>query len=251
MGHQIWSYGPLKSTIFHGFGLRGWIRAGISPEPYKLWTWNLHHWIQQRWGFKRMCRNIVTTPSDLELWAPEVNRISWIWLVWVNSCWHISRTLQATDTETCTIGYSKYWGLKGCVEILWQPHQIWSYGPINQLRFMDLVRMGEFVLAYLPNPTSYGHETCTIGYSKDWGLKGCVEILWHPQQIWSYEPLNSTMFHSFSSRVKSCWGFRCWRLEITPSTMELCACKKKIHVSSALVHVCMKFLIKYTDGVDE
>ena len=21
--------------------------------------------------------------------------------------------------------------------------------------------------AYLPNPTSYGHETCTIGYSKD------------------------------------------------------------------------------------
>jgi len=55
-----------------------------------------------------MCRNIVTTPSNLELWAPEVNHY-----------------------------------------------------------FMDLVRVGEFVLAYLPNPTSYEHETCTIGYSKD------------------------------------------------------------------------------------
>jgi len=41
---------------------------------------------------------------------------------------------------------------------------------------MDLVRVGEFMLAYLPNPTSYGHETCTIGYNKDRGLKGCVEI---------------------------------------------------------------------------
>jgi len=41
-------------------------------------------------------------------------------------------------------------------------------------------------------------------------------------------------------------------LEITPCTMELCAraCKKKkIHVSCALVHVCIKFLIEYTDGV--
>jgi len=26
--------------------------------------------------------------------------------------------------------------------------------------------------------------------------------------------------------------------------------KKNIHVSCALVHVCMKFLIEYTDGVD-
>ena len=48
---------------------------------------------------------------------------------------------------------------------------------------MDLVRVGEFVLAYLPNPTSYRRETCTIGYSKDWGLKECVEILWQPHQI--------------------------------------------------------------------
>jgi len=62
---------------------------------------------------------------------------------------------------------------------------------------MDLVRVGEFVLAYLPNPTSYGHETCTIGYSKDWGLKGCVEILWQPHQVWSYGPVKSAMFHGF------------------------------------------------------
>jgi len=42
---------------------------------------------------------------------------------------------------------------------------------------MDLVRVDEFVLAYLWNPTSYEHETCTVGYNKDSGLKGCVEIL--------------------------------------------------------------------------
>jgi len=59
---------------------------------------------------------------------------------------------------------------------------------------MDLVHVGELVLAYLLNPTSYGHETCTIGYSKDWGLKGYVEILSQPHQVWSYELLNSVMF---------------------------------------------------------
>ena len=41
------------------------------------------------------------------------------------------------------------------------------FGPQSQPYFMDMVRMGEFVLAYLPNPTSYGHDTYTIGYSKD------------------------------------------------------------------------------------
>ena len=72
-----------------------------------------------------------------------------------------------------------------------------AMGPWSQPYFMDLVRVGEFVLAYLPKPTSYGHETCTIGYSKDWGLKGCVEILWQPHQIWSYGPMKSAMFHGF------------------------------------------------------
>jgi len=69
--------------------------------------------------------------------------------------------------------------------------------PWNQLYFMDLVHVGEFVLAYLLNPTSYGHETCTIGYSRDWGLKGCVKVLWQPHQMWSYGPMKSAMFHGF------------------------------------------------------
>ena len=69
--------------------------------------------------------------------------------------------------------------------------------PWNQLCFMDPVHVGEFVLAYLLNPTSYGHETCTIGYSKDWSLKGCVKVLWQLHQIWSYGPVKSAMFHGF------------------------------------------------------
>ena len=91
--HQIWSYGPVKSAIFHGFGSCGWICAGISPEPYKLWTWDLHHWIQQRLTFKRMCRNTVTTPSDLELWTREISYVSWIWFGLVDLWYHISWTL--------------------------------------------------------------------------------------------------------------------------------------------------------------
>ena len=80
--------------------------------------------------------------------------------------------------------------------IPWQPHQIWSYGPwrLCQPYFRDLVRVGEIMLAYLPNPTSYGHDTYTTGYSHDWGLKWCVEILWQPHQIWSYEPVKSAIF---------------------------------------------------------
>ena len=105
--HQIWSYGPLKSTIFHGFGSCGWIRAGISPEPYKLWTWDLRHWIQQRLMFKRMCRNTVTTPSDLELWTREISYVSWIWFMWLNLCWHISWTLQAMDMRLAPLDTAK------------------------------------------------------------------------------------------------------------------------------------------------
>jgi len=42
----------VKSAMFHhGFGL-GWLICGTrSPEPYKLWTWDLYHWIQQRLKF--------------------------------------------------------------------------------------------------------------------------------------------------------------------------------------------------------
>jgi len=49
----------------------------------------------------------VTTPLDLELWAPEFNYISWIWLVWVNLCWHISRTLQAMDIRLAPLDIAK------------------------------------------------------------------------------------------------------------------------------------------------
>ena len=54
-----------------------------------------------------MRRNVVTTPSDLELWAPEVNHISWIWFVWVNLCWHISQTLQAMDMRLAPLDTAK------------------------------------------------------------------------------------------------------------------------------------------------
>ena len=36
---------------------------------------------------------------------------------------------------------------------------------------MDLVRVGWFVVPYLLNSTSYGHETCTNGYSKELTIK--------------------------------------------------------------------------------
>ena len=103
--HQMWSYGPMKSAMFHGFGL-GWLICGtISPEPYKLWTWDLYHWIQQRLTFKRMCRNTVTTPSDVKLWTHEISYVSWIWFMWVNSCWHIHiyQTLLAMDMRLASL----------------------------------------------------------------------------------------------------------------------------------------------------
>ena len=105
--HQIWSYGPLNSTTFHGFSLCGWICAGIFPKPYKLWTWDLHHWIQQRLRFKMMCRNIVTTPSDLKLWTHEISYVQWIWFAWVNLCWHISWSLQAMDIGRASLDAAK------------------------------------------------------------------------------------------------------------------------------------------------
>ena len=35
---------------------------------------------------------------------------------------------------------------------------------------VNLVYVGDFVWLYLKNATCYGHETCTIGYTEDWGL---------------------------------------------------------------------------------
>ena len=105
--HQIWSYGPMKSAMFHGFGWCGWICAGISPEPYKLWTRDFHHWIQQRLRFKRMCKNIVTTSSDMDLWTREISYVSWIWFGLVDLWYHISRTLQAMDMRLVPLDTAK------------------------------------------------------------------------------------------------------------------------------------------------
>ena len=104
--HQIWSYGPVKSAMFHGFGL-GWLICGtMSPEPYKLWTWDLYHWIQQRFAFKRMCRN-MTIPSDSELWIHEISYVSWSWFGLVDLWYHISRTLQAMDMRLVPLDTTK------------------------------------------------------------------------------------------------------------------------------------------------
>ena len=56
--------------------------------------------------FKRMCKSIVTTPSDLELWTREISYVSWIWHV---GEFVLAYLLNPTSYghETCTIGYSK------------------------------------------------------------------------------------------------------------------------------------------------
>ena len=136
---------PLSQSSLHG-----WIHAAISRERYMLWIRDLHHWIQQRRRFMKMCESIVPTPSTLKLWAPEVN--------------------------------------------------------------MNLACMGEFVWPYIKNITCYGHEICTIEYNKDWGLY--VEALWQPHQIWSNEPLNSTIMCEF--------GLHGWiRVVISPEPYNL------------------------------
>ena len=55
--------------------------------------------MQQRLKFIRVCKSIVTSPSDMELWAREINHFSWFWCTWVNVCDCISWTLPSTDTK--------------------------------------------------------------------------------------------------------------------------------------------------------
>ena len=50
------------------------------------------------------------------------------------------------------------------------PIRFGAMSPSTQPICVNLVYMGEFVLSYLLNPTTYGHETCTTGYNKDGGL---------------------------------------------------------------------------------
>ena len=112
------------------FGLRG--HAAISRERYMLWTRDLHHWIQQRSRFIKMCGSIVTTlaispshPSALELWALEINHISWVWLAWVNSCGNISRTPHATYVYLWT------WDLHHWIQQRLKFVQLWSYARLH------------------------------------------------------------------------------------------------------------------------
>jgi len=76
---------------------------------------------------------------------------------------------------------------------------------------MDLVQVGQFMVPYLLNPTTYGYETCTIEhkvYNNMW--KNCD----NPMFCWSYEPLNSARFNGFGSAYqhgRHCvpWGRAC------------------------------------------
>ena len=45
--------------------------------------------------------------SDLELWAPEVNHISWIWFGLVDLWYHISQTLLAMDMRLVPLDTAK------------------------------------------------------------------------------------------------------------------------------------------------
>ena len=47
------------------------------------------------------------------------------------------------------------------------PIRFGAMSPRTQPIYVNLVYVGDFVLSYLLNPTTYGHETCTIGYNKD------------------------------------------------------------------------------------
>jgi len=135
--HWIWSYSYelVKLAMFHGFGSGGLIRGAMSPEPDNLWTWD--HWIQQRLKLKVLCRNTVTTPSDLELWTREL------------STFH---------------GFGLGGSIRGAISP--EPYNLWirdlHHWIQQRLRFITI-----------------------------------VEILWQPHKLWSYEPLNSTMFHWF------------------------------------------------------
>ena len=51
--------------------------------------------------------NFVTTPSDLEQWAPELSQYVWIWFMWVTSCGRISRTLHAMDMRLAPLDTPK------------------------------------------------------------------------------------------------------------------------------------------------
>ena len=55
--------------------------------------------MQQGLKFISVCKSVVTSPSDMELWANEINHVLWFWCEWVNLCDCISWTLSSMDME--------------------------------------------------------------------------------------------------------------------------------------------------------
>ena len=164
------------------FGLCGWLRVVISPESYNLWTWDLHHWIQQRLRFVSACGSIPTTPSDLEQWAPRLNQYAWIWFTWVNSCCHISWTLQPMDMRLAPLDTTKMEVYKDMWKYCDHPISFGAMSSWNQLCFMNFVYVVEFVwpciiISSAPY-TTYGHETCTTGRSKYSAIQ-CIYVEWY------------------------------------------------------------------------
>jgi len=54
-----------------------------------------------------MCKYIVTTPSDLELWTREISYASWIWFGLVDLWYNNSQTLQAMDMRLASLDAAK------------------------------------------------------------------------------------------------------------------------------------------------
>ena len=55
--------------------------------------------MQQGLKFISVCKSVVTPPSDMELWANEINHVLWFWCKWVNLCDCICWTLSSMDME--------------------------------------------------------------------------------------------------------------------------------------------------------
>ena len=76
----------------------------ISPKCYHPWTWDLNRWMQQRLKFIRLCKSIVTSPSDMELWACEINHFFMILMQIGKFVWLYLLNPSLYRHETCTIG---------------------------------------------------------------------------------------------------------------------------------------------------
>ena len=56
-------------------------------------------WMQQGLQFVRICKSVVTSPSDMELSAHEFNHVSRFWCKWVNLCDCISWILSSINMQ--------------------------------------------------------------------------------------------------------------------------------------------------------